>query len=53
VRDALETKTAKFPTTHGLYTLSATDHLGFNGAEFAFVIVKDGKFVSLLKDQWK
>lgn len=53
VRDALETKIVNFPTTHGLYTLSPTDHLGFNGAEFAFVIVKDGKFVSLPKDQWK
>lgn len=53
VRDALETKTVKFPTTHGLYTLSPTDHLGFDGAEFAFVVVKDGKFVALPKDQWK
>ncbi len=52
LRDAIE-KLKDFPTTHGLYTLSATDHLGFNGAEFAFVIVKDGKFVSLPKDQWK
>lgn len=53
VRDALETKTVNFPTTHGLYTLSPTDHLGFNGAEFAFVIVKNGQFVALPKDQWK
>ncbi len=53
VRDAIETKTVKFPTTHGLYTLSATDHLGFDGAEFAFVIVKNGQFVALPKDQWK
>ncbi len=53
VRDALETKMVKFVTTHGLYTLSATDHLGFDPAEFAFVVVKDGKFVVLTKDQWK
>jgi branched-chain amino acid transport system substrate-binding protein len=53
VRDALETKIQNFPTTHGLYTLSATDHLGFNGKEFAFVVVKDGKFVMLPPDQWK
>lgn len=52
VRDAIE-KLKDFPTTHGLYSLSATDHLGFNGAEFGFVVVKDGKFVSLTKDQWK
>jgi branched-chain amino acid transport system substrate-binding protein len=52
VRDAIE-NLKNFPTTHGLYTLSPTDHLGFNGAEFAFVIVKDGKFVALPKDQWK
>jgi branched-chain amino acid transport system substrate-binding protein len=53
VRDALETKMVKFVTTHGLYTISATDHLGFDPAEFAFVVVKDGKFVVLTKDQWK
>lgn len=53
IRDALETKIAKFPTTHGLYTLSASDHLGFDSSEFAFVIVKGGKFVTLPKDQWK
>lgn len=53
VRDALENNTKNFPTTHGLYTLSPTDHLGFNGADFAFVMVKDGKFVALPKDQWK
>jgi branched-chain amino acid transport system substrate-binding protein len=53
VRDALETKIVKFPTTHGLYTLSATDHLGFDGKEFAFVVVQDGKFVVLTPDKWK
>ena len=53
VRDALETKMVKFPTTHGLYTFSPTDHLGFDAAEFAFVVVKDGKFVVLPKEQWK
>ncbi len=53
VRDALETKIKDFPTTHGLYTTSPTDHLGFNGADFAIVVVKDGKFVVLPKDQWK
>ncbi len=53
VRDAIETKTTNFVTTHGLYTLSATDHLGFIPTEFAFVVVKDGKFVVLPKDQWK
>jgi branched-chain amino acid transport system substrate-binding protein len=53
VRDALETKIQNFPTTHGLYTTSPTDHLGFNGADFAMVVVKDGKFVVLPKDQWK
>ncbi len=53
VREALETKIQNFPTTHGLYTTSATDHLGFNGADFAIVVVKDGKFVVLPKDQWK
>jgi len=51
-RDALE-KIKDFVTTHGLYTLSATDHLGFSGSQFAFVIVKDGKFVVLPTDQWK
>jgi branched-chain amino acid transport system substrate-binding protein len=53
VREALETKIKDFPTTHGLYTTSPTDHLGFNGADFAVVVVKDGKFVVLPKDQWK
>ena len=53
VRDALENKIKDFPTTHGLYTTSPTDHLGFQAAEFSFVIVKDGKFVVLPKDQWK
>ncbi len=53
VRDAIETKTVNFVTTHGLYTLSPTDHLGFIPTEFAFVVVKDGKFVVLTKDQWK
>ncbi len=37
VRDALETKMVKFPTTHGLYTITANDHLGFDAAGFLFV----------------
>jgi branched-chain amino acid transport system substrate-binding protein len=53
VRDGIENGVKNFVTTHGLYTLSATDHLGFSGSEFAFVVVKDGKFVVLPKDQWK
>lgn len=52
VRNALE-NLKNFPTTHGLYNTSPTDHLGFNASEFAFVVVKDGKFVVLPKDQWK
>jgi branched-chain amino acid transport system substrate-binding protein len=52
-RDALETKIVNFTTTHGAYTLSPTDHLGFQSSEFAFVVVKGGKFVVLPKDQWK
>lgn len=53
VRDGIENNVKNFVTTHGLYTLSATDHLGFSGSEFAIVVVKDGKFVVLTKDQWK
>ncbi len=53
VRNALETKIVDFPTTHGLYTTSPTDHLGFKGSDFAIVVVKDGKFVVLPKEQWK
>jgi branched-chain amino acid transport system substrate-binding protein len=53
VRDGIENNVKNFVTTHGLYTLSATDHLGFSGSEFAFVIVQNGKFVVLPKDQWK
>jgi branched-chain amino acid transport system substrate-binding protein len=53
VRDAIENNVKNFVTTHGLYALSASDHLGFSGGEFAFVVVKDGKFVVLPKDQWK
>lgn len=52
IRTALE-NLKDFPTTHGLYNTSPTDHLGFNASEFAFVVVKDGKFVVLPKEQWK
>lgn len=53
VRDALETKIKNFPGTHGLYTLSPDDHLGFNPNDFVIVTVKGGKFVILPKSQWK
>lgn len=53
VRDAIENNVKNFVTTHGLYTLSPTDHLGFSGSEFAFVVVQNGKFVVLPKEQWK
>ncbi len=53
IRTTLETKIVNFPTTHGLYTLSPTDHMGFQSSEFAFVVVKNGQFVVLPKDQWK
>jgi len=52
IRNALE-NLKDFTTTHGQYNTSPTDHLGFNASEFAFVIVKDGKFVVLPKEQWK
>lgn len=53
IRNTLETKIVNYVTTHGLYTLSPTDHLGFQSSEFAFVTVKNGQFVVLPKDQWK
>lgn len=53
VRDALETKIKNFPGTHGLFTLSPDDHLGFNPSDFMVVTVKGGKFVILPKNQWK
>jgi len=53
VRDALETKIKNFPGTHGLFTLSPDDHLGFNPEDFVVVTVRGGKFVILPRDQWK
>lgn len=53
IRETLETQIKNFPTTHGLYTVTPTDHLGFQASEFAFVVVKDGKFAVLPKEQWK
>ncbi len=53
VREALETRITNFKGTHGLTTLSADDHLGFNYKDFMFVTVKNGKFVILPRDQWK
>lgn len=53
VREALETKIKNFPGTHGLFTLSPADHLGFNPSDFQIVTVKGGKFVILPRSQWK
>ena len=53
VRDALETKIVNFVGTHGIFTLSPEDHLGFKPDDFAVVTVKGGKFVILPRNQWK
>jgi branched-chain amino acid transport system substrate-binding protein len=52
VREALE-GLRNFPGTHGIFNLSPDDHLGFNYADFVMVVVKDGKFQVLPRDQWK
>jgi branched-chain amino acid transport system substrate-binding protein len=52
VREALE-GLRNFPGTHGIFNLSPDDHLGFNYADFVMVVVKDGKFQILPRDQWK
>ena len=53
MRDALETKIVNFVGTHGIFTLSPEDHLGFKPDDFAVVTVKGGKFVILPRNQWK
>lgn len=53
VREALETRIVKFPGTHGLFTLSAEDHLGFDYRDFVFVTVKEGAFTILPRTQWR
>ncbi|MDQ7849733.1 MAG: ABC transporter substrate-binding protein [Armatimonadota bacterium] len=52
-REALETKVKRWAGTHGFYTLSPEDHLGWKAEEFAFVTVQGGKFLILPRDQWK
>ncbi len=52
VREALE-GLRNLPGTHGIFNLSPDDHLGFNYTDFVMVVVKDGKFQLLLRDQWK
>jgi len=52
-RETLETRIKNWAGTHGFYTVTPEDHLGWKAAEFAFVTVRQGKFVILPREQWR